>query len=292
MAPTSPLPGGDTHIRVIPADQDPRLRSRKTPNANQQLPSNDEENFPSLVANTAQLAITIPTWTLRKQTFSEVLVMRFRPFLQLPVEIRELVWEASMRADNNIRPSPDASMHVYWVYPGNGSMNPHFLPQVCLVSKSMRDETIGVFMRNTMFAIPSIVGNQFFRQLIATVKDGSKHVRALFFPNFDFFPDKDRVTGERIEKNSDLELAVDCLGLRKVRMKFGLRHLHFSVQELLEKYRLRRLLDCENLETVHLDGKDYGYCMAPEVLDHLADWIKAEFASKNREVNCFVTWRY
>jgi hypothetical protein len=291
MAPTSPLPGGDTRIQVIPADQDPRLRSRTTPNTNQQLSRNDEENFPSLVANTAQLATTTPTWPLRKQTFSEVLVMRFRPFLQLPVEVRELVWEASMSADNKIRPTSDASMHVYWVYPESGSMNPTFLPQACLVSKSMRDETIGVYMRNTMFAIPSKFGNQFFRQFIATVKDGSKHVRALHFPNFDFFPDKDRVTGERIEKNSDLELAVDCLGLRKVRMTFGLRHLYASVEELLEKYRLRRLLDCENLETVHLDGKDYGY-IAPEKLDHLADWIKAEFASKNRQVNCFVTWRY
>jgi hypothetical protein len=282
MAPTSPLPDRDTRIRVIPADQDPRLRSGKTPNGNQQLPQNDEENFPSLIANTAQLAITVPTWPP---------VMQFHPFLQLPIEIRESIWEASMRADNKIRLTSDASMHIYWVYRGDDSMNPVFLPRVCHVSKSMRDETIGVFMRNTMFAIPSIVGNQFFRQFIATVKDGSNHVRALFFPNFDFFPDKDRVTGERIEKNSDLELAVDCLGLRKVRMTFGLRHLRASVEELVEQYRLRRLLDCENLNTVHLDGKHYGY-VPPDKLDELADWIQAAFASNNRQVNCFATWRY
>jgi hypothetical protein len=295
----------DTRIRVISADKDPRLRFHRATNSHQQPPEDNEENFPSLPTSGTQHRVTGSILSSGKLTYSTALVQCFRQFGQLPVEIRELIWEARMRADDKLNPSLDGTISRQWVFREADARNPRFLPRLCYVSKSMRDEITGVYMRNSIFVIPSIAGNTFFGEFIASVKMGSSHVRQLFFPNFNFFPDFDSRTGQRIPTNSDLELAVDCLGLRKVGMTFGRRHFQkegtdhdsgvqvmrlLSVEELVEKYRLRRLLDCMYLRKVHLDGKYYTSA-PPKVLRDLADWLEAEFASKNHHIKCEVTWR-
>jgi hypothetical protein len=98
-----------------------------------------------------------------------------------------------------------------------------------------------------------------------------------------------------------------CHGIRKVAMTFGARHLRqtvltvtedteewstrpMSVEELVDRYRLRRLLDCKNLHTIRLDGKHH-FRDEPEVLQDSADWLKEKFAKMNRQVKCEVTWR-
>jgi hypothetical protein len=310
MAPKPIHVTNDARIRVIPANEDPRLRIPGTANGYQQPPQLDEANFPALPTSTMKPHDTTQTLLSSRQTWSDVAqngVILFGQFAQLPVEVRELVWMASLQAEGKINPASNGGPVHHRVYPNGEAKYPCFLPRLCLVSKSMRDETIGVFMRNSAFIIPSFASNTFFRKFIASVEKGPNHVRNLYFPNFDFFPYYDRQTRQRVLTNSDLELAVDCHGLRKVALTFGARHLRqtvltvtedteewsvrpMSVEELVDRYRLRRLLDCENLRTIHLDGKHH-FREEPEVLHDIAYWLKAEFAKINRQVECEVTWR-
>jgi hypothetical protein len=63
-----------------------------------------------------------------------------------------------------------------------------------------------------------------------------------------------------------------------------------TVPELVDKYRLDRLLYCFRLRKVILDGR-HGGLGSVQVLDDLADWIKAEFEEKYHTIECEVRWR-
>lgn len=218
----------------------------------------------------------------------------------LPPEIRELIWETRMRDAGDFRFCVDIRDSVKM---GDSAKRPWFLPQLCFFSNATKDEIIAVFMRNSVFMIASIHDNRFFREFIASVLDGPKHVRELHFDFFDCFPDYDK-EGNKIALNSDLELAVHCTGLSTIRMTFARWRLQVeecdeeneqdadrdrTVAVLVEKYRLRRLLDCGNLRKIHWAGR-YGYGWPVRVLTDLANWVEAEFAKKNHRVETIVTW--
>jgi hypothetical protein len=295
----------DTRIRVIPVDQDPRMAHKTTLYATQARPKQDETSFPFLQAQ--MYPRTAPKQTPVMHTYLDVLVHGLnRPKIleKVPQEIREMIWEASLRAEGG--PSYGSTFIRNCLWGGSDLADPRFLPRLCFLSKSTKDEIAGVFMRSQVFYISSIRDNTFFRKSIASVKDGAKHVRELHFLNFDFFPNNDRVTGERIPTNSDLELAVDCYGLHTVKLTMGRRFLGANwwdndtqqyvwrpqtVANLVEKYRLRRLLDCKKLRKICWDGKTNGNGSV-QVLQDLAEWVEAEFAAKNHHVECVVTWRW
>jgi hypothetical protein len=67
-----------------------------------------------------------------------------------------------MRADGYFKRSFDIRAHRRRSDNPKSSRLP---PQVCLVSKGFRDETVGVFMRNSTFTICSIFENIFLRKL-------------------------------------------------------------------------------------------------------------------------------
>jgi hypothetical protein len=221
-------------------------------------------------------------------------INRLSILAKLPTEIREIVWEAYMRAEGvfdvfriDIRES---------VKLDDNTKRPRFLPALCSMSILTESEIIGVFMRNSKFMIASIHDNVFFRKFIASVRNGPAHVRELHLDFFDFFPDYEVTTGKRIPVNSDLELALACHGLHTLRLAFRTRNLRDSstgtpktVEELVGKYRLRRLLDCEKLRKIHLYGR-YRYDGPMQVLRDLADWVTAEFEKQDHRVECVVTW--
>jgi hypothetical protein len=247
----------NTRIRVIPADQNPRL-AYKTPKYTDRVPPKlDMANFPPLP----------------------------RPSIleRLPMEIRELIWAHVMRAEDV--GYSNSILVRYCVWRGDKPARPRFVPRLYFLSKATQDEILGVFLRAQTFAISSIWDNTFLRNYIASVQDGALHVRNLCFYNFDFFPNNDPTTGLRLAANSDLELAVDCPGLHTVDLTFGRRFLGgmpwdnvtqhnvfaaHTVEHVVDRYRLRRLLDCNMLHIIRLYGKDYG--LGPvQVLQDLAD---------------------
>jgi hypothetical protein len=285
-------------IRTIPADQDPRrateiesIHNRGSP------PPLSGPQFPSLCEHFIALKIGDPKPTPLTHTYSHVLVYGInRPniLIKLPVEVREMIWEAHMQASGvfdtsriNIRD---------FVKIDDNPERPQFLPALCSMSPLTEAEIIGVFMRNSKFMIASIFDNAFFRKFVASVPNGPAHVRELHFDFFHWFPDYDE-KGKRIPVNSDLELAVHCNGLHTLRLTFGFKNMRDAntgipktVEQLVEKYRLRRLLDCDKLRNIRWDGqREFG--AAVPVLYDLADWVKSEFAKKNQRVECVVTWR-
>jgi hypothetical protein len=64
------------------------------------------------------------------------------------------------------------------------------------------------------------------------------------------------------------------------------------ISRVVERYHLRRLLDCENLRVIHWQGecKDcyYKRFAHTRVLQYLTDWTEAEFATRNHHVKCIV----
>jgi hypothetical protein len=128
------------------------------------------------------------------------------------------------------------------------------------LSKSTRDRTVDVFMRNSSYLIKCLGDNIFLRNFIASVPKGRRNVRDLF---------QYGQTGAPIAKISDLELAVHCKGLRTIYLTLGPRFIGRHVfpedggqsvyrlrntVQLVAKYHLRRLLDCEKLRTVRWHG--------------------------------------
>jgi hypothetical protein len=151
------------------------------------------------------------------------------------------------------------------------------------MSSRTEDEIIGVFMRNSKFMIASIHDNVFFRTFIASIVNGPSHVR---FDFFGFFPGNDPVTGKHIPENSDLLLAVDCKGLHTLQLTLKVArllqpvededtgdwmHTPYTVGQLVEKYRLRKLLGCTQLRKIHWDGRRGNRGSAAQVLRDLAD---------------------
>ncbi|EAT89740.1 hypothetical protein HBH56_018940 [Parastagonospora nodorum] len=292
----------DSHIRVVSRDEDPRLGLQTDTYTFQRPPKYGQDDFPPLDSAQASDALEV-TDTSGAYTYADVLKLsRTTGFdlFEFPPEVRELVWEAAMRAGGTFSNGIHLRSHVYRREEPD---RPSFLPRVCFLSRSTRDETVAVFMRNASYIIASIHDNVFLRKFIASVPGGQLNIRELSFRNFDFFPEHDRETGVLNTEDSDLELAVHCEGLRTVHLTMGPRFIGYhvldedtgqydhrfrSTEELVTKYHLRRLLDCERLRTVHW----HGLWMTTEherVLRGLANWVKAEFASRGRKTEYTVT---
>lgn len=286
------------HLRIVPAEDDPRLLSPSATPPLEPPPHYDDTSYPSLVANgSVRPALPLPTYT-----YSEVLTLEGgRPpnMLEwLPLEIREKIWQARLDAMDDYF---FISLRNYSVY--TRSQTPRFLPAMCHISKSTKDETIGAFLRRATFQLHTDTDVNFLKEITASVAGGERHVRHLVFATFDYFSGYDHNTGELIPLNPRLELAVHYSALRTIRMTFGRYYLlhtiynddglgtssPYSVDELVTKYRLRRLLDCQNLRTVYFLGKNRGF-EDLAVLQDLADWVDGEFASLKRLVECKVTW--
>jgi hypothetical protein len=56
-----------------------------------------------------------------------------------------------------------------------------------------------------------------------------------------------------------------------------------KTEELVQHYKLDRLVKCDKLSKVIWQGKGFYRGVAKEVLEGLAEWVKEEFAKKNQE---------
>jgi hypothetical protein len=222
---------------------------------------------------------------------------------RLPLELREVVWEYRMRADGAFTDPYDFIPVDYCFTRKYDPACPKFLHPLCFVSMSTKKETFGVFIRNCRFLLKSIAANNFLRAFLASVENGTEMVQELLFGRFDQFTNF--TNGILNPTNSDLELAVACRGLRRIRLTFrktGLgkyvreeigdveNFLEHTVDQLIAKYRLSRLLDCASLQEIHWDVSHFGDGPTP-VSQRLADRIKAEVAGRNHPLECKVTWR-
>ncbi|KAH7091552.1 hypothetical protein FB567DRAFT_546265 [Paraphoma chrysanthemicola] len=301
-----------SHIRIVASDEVSRVTNITAVSPFQSKPLlRDASQFPLLTkpSSTVSNVSKDPKPLSLQHSYSDILVYgRNRPKILevLPTEIRELVWEACMRREGVFNKSLLGRTNIRdSVKRKDSPERPRFLPKLCFISKTTYNEIVAVFMRNSKFMIASINDNVFFRNFIASVENGPKHVRELHLDFFDCFPDYDR-DGKRFPVNSDLELAVSCTGLETLQMTFKHWRLHNEigffdiieddmpsqkkVHELVDKYRLHRLLDCGKLRTIRWDGCR-GYGGPLQNLHDLAAWVEAEFAKKNHRIQTFVTWR-
>ncbi|KAH7081247.1 hypothetical protein BKA63DRAFT_599618 [Paraphoma chrysanthemicola] len=184
-----------------------------------------------------------------------------------PVEIREF-----RRASNNIS-------------------RQNFLPPLCRISGVLKDEIIGVYLRNSMFMVAAFEDNRFLDGFLQTVKKGYESVRSIHFAFFDCFR-------ADFPENADLELAVRCTGIRTIRITFhtsrltiwvlegdydldGLTGYPRPVDEIWSHYRLARLLDCKMLKEVIIERKGRRPDHAIQAADNLGCRIKQEYEAKH-----------
>jgi hypothetical protein len=260
----------------------------------QDVPDKDEENFPNLHTSVLRHEAS---QVLKTQTFTDVLLngrhLPFNILTKLPVELRESVWKKYMSDSGLFKNTADAYK------PGEATINYFWtLPPICSIPE-IRAETIRVFLRSAQFSIETDMEIRAFREFTESPEIGYGSIRRLYFPRFDSFSD-----GQWVTANPSLELAVDCPGLQVVQLKFWRSSLEdktpiecsdsewpepHSVGYLVQRYRLRRLLDCKSLRYILWQGADS--CRGSiEILQELADWMKVQFAKKNRVVGCSVFW--
>jgi len=243
---------------------------------------------------------SVPKWPTfdpnRNQPNPKLLTFEFIRMLKIPLEIRESIWEWTMRKEIYLSESRRKN-HAFHLkdavairgYDTSDPKHPRFLPSICHVA----EEAIPVFIRNSTFMIASYNGNQFFRKFLETVPNGVGHVRSLRFEFFDCFP-------EGVEKNSDLELASDCHGLHTLEMSF-----HYTkvtkvwyddvsdtwragnpreVKDLVAQFRLKNLLGCASLRKIIWRSKGMYGRDTLEALERLGEWAKEEFRRQKQDI--------
>jgi hypothetical protein len=217
----------------------------------------------------------------------------FNRFLELPVELREAIWELGTRGTVHRNGSyliTPVEVHDYVKAP-NKMERPYFLPPMCRVSKSTMSETTGVFVRNSQFMIASYNDNLLLDGFLKTMPKGYEAIRSIHFAFFDCFP-------EGFPQNADLELAVRCTGLRNIKMRFhstrlitwvllgnyndGLTSCPRRIDNMWAHYKFARLLDCVNLETLIIERKGHNLEVALEVSENLGVRIQEEYLLKHQ----------
>jgi len=296
-------------IRTLPANEDTRLLWLDPLYAPQPPPLEYRaEDFPYINDTPPGPSRASPKPGPRCYIYADVLLDKVaypRMLEVLPREIREMIWQHHFLTQNSWSCHPSIFHDPIAVTAGHDQdpERPRFLPAICNMSRWTRDEIVAVFLRGAMLKIESAEDNDFFREFIATVPGGVNHVRRLYFSEFDGY---DETIGER---NLDLELAVACRGLHTLRLKFdrkvlgtdtfnappagGRVYVPKTVEELVAKYGLRRLLDCDTLRKVEWDGVvAYEKPFRPTpILDALAGWLMDEFARRGRKIESVATWR-
>ncbi|KAF2023843.1 hypothetical protein EK21DRAFT_94575 [Setomelanomma holmii] len=275
-------------VQIMRAQDDPHQREPFVSSEQRKPEVQDHDHFPPFLSpsTTSRGGLPLPGPTPFLHTYSDVLVYDIdRPSIMcLPVEIRGLVREAHMLLEGSLCPGAHEIRNVRGSVPDLDKFGcPPFLPTACRVSKSTKDETFGVFMRNSKFMVASIADNT-LRTFVAQIEKGHDDIRELYFDFFDCFGRHH----ETVEKNADLELAVDCTGLHTLRLTFARKWLGMlvkpdpysdltlfphTVDSLVGIYRLRRLLACgDNLRKIYFDGLSWDSGPV-QVLTDLANWV-------------------
>jgi hypothetical protein len=241
----------------------------------------------------AEIDIVTDVAVLDGQSSIEPPLPPFYRFMDLPVEVREMIWEITMRGRVHLvnrakskyaKCLVDPVKICEFLRPGvkNNVERPNFLPLMNRISKSTMLETIGIYVRNLTFIIASVHDNRLLDSFLQTVSKGYETIRSIHFAFFDCFP-----TG--FAQNADLELAVKCYGLHTIKITFHVSRLQIwvlegdyedeltgyprPVNEIWAHYKLPRLLDCNNLQKVDIERKgryvDYSVLASEGLGDHI-----------------------
>jgi hypothetical protein len=227
---------------------------------------------------------------------------RFDHFMDLPIELREIIWEIVMRDNTHMVSSWIGKFTEYLLRPvqfiGGHLVIPDLynaectkvMPPMCRISNSTRCETVGVYLRGSVVMIASIRHNQHFESFLQTVRKGYEAIRSIHFTHFAFCP-----TGYL--QNVDLELAVRCTTLHTIKLTFDMYTLEFwnlggnndeltcsprRVEEMWTHYKFDRLLDCHNLRNLEIEHKEYSNEIAWVATESLGARIVAEFSARHQ----------
>ena len=208
----------------------------------------------------------------------------FARFMDLPKEIRFLIWALSFPFIGQVAVR-DA------VKRGDDPKKPGFLPVLCFTSKKTFEETVANFIIASKILVCSYNDNLFLRAFLEAENGRFEQVRQL---DLKFFS---RYKGNTIE-NADLELAVQCTGLRIIKLGFHKEELTYyrldddsdmllqcstqpnKAADLFSKYKLERLLDCDMLETIIIEHSGYFSLTAEAVAAELGVMLRGKFAAK------------
>ncbi|KAF2648415.1 hypothetical protein K491DRAFT_684717 [Lophiostoma macrostomum CBS 122681] len=298
-------------MKISVVSEDPR--GSRVPKPTHDLrPSVDDENFPCLPRQPVlSYALVSKPWKDKASIFwrdaavKQGRISGFLRFLELPLEIREQVFEDAMRAGGHLDRRVDVwefqncFTSVEWTA---------WLPAVCWASKKTRIEAAPVYIRNVHWVIRRIEANRYFTQFLETIPDdkGILAAQHMCFTSFHWFPGI-----EKCGKNSDIELMSRTTGLTRLLMTFHMEkltkrapedsdqyYMPKSVQELVDFYGLQGITRARNVEHIHFDGiigSNFEVNCSGSLKDRMRDlieWIKEEFRrTLKKEIETELTWR-
>jgi hypothetical protein len=222
--------------------------------------------------------------------------LKFFKFMQLPKELRLLIWREAIANEEYTRPDGITLRYLSstidirdYVKIADDPLIPKFLPRICDVSEETREETIAVLIEGSKFMIASLRDNTFLQTFFKPkgMTGRLELCRDLSFDFFSRFPNG-------YEKNADLELAVACTSLKTIKLTFhhepltryvlegdydeGLTRYPRSADQVFEQFKLRRLLDGKCLKTIIIEHTSYYIPAAVEAAEKLGDLLKLKFS--------------
>lgn len=251
-------------------------------------------------------------------------------FLQLPIEIRQMIY---VQYIHEVRHNLHRHTHYdgflnpccMWEWPrqlilcdkSNNTIPPpafaYFLPPFCFANRQLRDEVAKHMLRHTeeyvfkYYEVSPVKITKYFTQFLEAITSPGDN--AFAYIRYINLPHIHRYNGVKEDgSNPDVTLITRCTCLNKIRMTFyaaamnkytddqeGAR-VHRSIDEILDYFGLRPILECKSLDEFWLDGiyphPSYGFPGDPlKPLDELGWWIKTGFAEKSKDVKVFVRHR-
>lgn len=227
------------HHRLQVADRRPEM---------QRPPAVDDIHFPALAPNSR--AGNKIEWCA--------------PFrvMDLPAEIRLLIWELLI---------PDHTPGLHWLHGcvGDYPKHPWFLPKICRTSQQIKNDIAQIAVRDYKFVIHYEQEESYLPKFLSSVPRGYEAVRKLHLAYFDVYTDdqgdKLRAHGAKVPREVALDLALSSSNLTAITLEFGARYtagrnrfdFHSplrrlqDIKQIIRKYRLHQLLQCENIREIH-----------------------------------------
>jgi hypothetical protein len=231
---------------------------------------------------------------IEKKTGNMIIPSTTSTLNKLPLELRQLCYHFAMNADDM-----SEGRQVVALVGSGQSESTVYLPPICRTSKVLFQEAAPVYIASVTFILQrstdTLVLTRFLEHLPNDL--GFKSVRSLKFESVDYGG-----IGEY-----SLELAVRCLGLRKLQLAFPvtetLRKMDTSVWEtlgaetvkdMLGSYKLDQILNCGSLEELYIVGHGNvrgGNKLVMERLSGIALWIKEHYGDiHKRQLRVKVYW--
>ncbi|KAF2822980.1 hypothetical protein CC86DRAFT_248850, partial [Ophiobolus disseminans] len=213
----------------------------------------------------------------------------FHRFMELPEETRLIIWDLAIHDQPYTSPAGSSERYLCttiklreYVSAKDDPIRPRFLPPICLTSEKTTEKTIAVLIEGSTFMVASIHDKNFLQAFLKAAPGRLSLCRQLNFDYFGRFP-------KGYEKNADLGLAAQCSGLHTIKLTFhyasltykvasgdyedGLTSVPCSAEDLFERFRLARLLDCQELKVIIIEHTDYYIEAAIQAAESLGQMI-------------------